>query len=110
MLAVLLIAASLAAQAWIFRDTPGHPADPCARVEDNCPEAGLNALLARQAEALKRQRTLARGEAYPEPVESRQATAAAPAAAVHAAHAAPSPAAPEDSLQAEACRLPDSGD
>ena len=92
MLAVLFIAASLAAQAWIFRDTPGRPADPCARIADHCPEDGLDSLFARQAEALERQRALARGETYPAP-----APVATPSL--------PVPAVPKDSLQAEACRL-----
>jgi hypothetical protein len=92
MLAVLFIAASLAAQAWIFRDTPGHPADPCARSVEHCPEEGLDSLFARRAESLERQRALARGETHPAP--------APVAAAVR-----PAPVAPKDSFQAEACRL-----
>lgn len=99
MIVVLLIATTLAAQAWIFRDTPARPADPCARLADHCPEEGLDSLYARQAEALSRQRALARGETYPVPT---------PAPLAKASQAAP--AVSQDSLQAEACRLPDSGD
>jgi hypothetical protein len=97
MLAVLFIAASLAAQAWIFRDSPGRPADPCARSAEHCPEADLDSLYVRQAEALARQRALARGEPFS--VRTPEANASLTAPRVSA-----------DSLQAEACRLLPSGE
>ena len=97
MLAVLFIAASLAAQAWIFRDSPGRPADPCARSAERCPEADLDSLYIRQAEALERLRALARGEPFPVRTPEANATRSAPAG-------------PADSLQAEACRLLPSGE
>ena len=97
MLAVLLIAVSLAAQAWVFRDTPDRPADACARIAEHCPEEGLDSLFARQEETLERQRALARGESFPAPTPVAKASRTAPAV-------------PADSLQAEACRFLDSRD
>lgn len=87
MLAILLIAASLATQAWLFSDKPSRPADRCAAEPGRCPEWDLDSMLARQERDLDRMRKVARGEDPDAPA------VAAPVAV------------PMDSNRAQACRL-----
>lgn len=60
MLAFLFVAASLLTQAYLFRDTPSHPADPCAIDASHCPEDRVDSLMAerdRMLEELRRSST-----------------------------------------------------
>lgn len=91
MLALLIMAASLLTQAYIFRDTPDHPADRCAADASRCPEESLDSLLAARELNLERMRRIARGE-NPDSVKVAESEAKALAPAL-------------DGAQAEACRL-----
>lgn len=66
MLAMLVIAASLLTQAYVFRDTPSHPADPCAADRSLCPEESLDSLFASRERTLERMRRIAGGQEVPE--------------------------------------------
>lgn len=54
MFVILVAAASLLVQAYVFRDTPSHPFDRCAAERDLCPEEGLDSLLTLRAPAPSR--------------------------------------------------------
>lgn len=62
MLVFLVMAASLLTQAYFFRDTPAHPANPCAADPARCPEESLDSLLVAREKNLERMRKIARGE------------------------------------------------
>lgn len=91
MLVFLVMAASLLTQAYIFRDTPAHPADLCATDASRCPEESLDSLLIAREKNLDRMRRIARGE-NPDSVKVAGSEAKPAAAAL-------------DGAQAEACRL-----
>jgi hypothetical protein len=91
MLVFLVMAASLLTQAYIFRDTPAHPADPCVADAARCPEESLDSLLVAREKNLERMRKIARGE-NPDSVK------------VAGSEVKPAAALP-DAAQAEACRL-----
>lgn len=94
MLVFLVMAASLLTQAYIFRDTPSHPADRCVADASHCPEESLDSLLAAREANLERMRRIARGE----PPDSAQVADAG-------TKPAPAAAAGLEEAQAEACRL-----
>lgn len=65
MLALIVVTASLLVQAYVFRVTPSHPADPCAADRSLCPEAGLDSLFASRERTLDSMRRIALGRDIP---------------------------------------------
>jgi hypothetical protein len=65
MLALIVVTASLLVQAYVFRVTPSHPADPCAADQSLCPEAGLDSLFASRERTLESMRRIAQGRDVP---------------------------------------------
>jgi hypothetical protein len=61
--AIIFVAASLLTQAYLFRDTPSHPADPCAVEVSLCPEMMVDSLMADRKRNLEQLRINASGKA-----------------------------------------------